>query len=1216
MTGQAGKVARGLRTVGANITQLAQGAKTFDIQVKGTTKSIQLWNDAGTDMLNTYQVLEQISQYWEDMTNAEKSSLAIGLAKKTQMDTFLAVMGNFETAEKAYTTALLAEGSALKENEKYMESIAAQQNNLKREWENLIRSMPFDKIEKGILAVGTAFLKFANNDIVQTITQIAAVSLAFGGLLKAGSMLIPLVESLNLKFAQWMFEMVEVQGASISLGSVITGLTEIMLSNPLFWGTAAAALVMVVIKAIDHFTVSLEEATDALKTINDAVNETQGTIETLRGKIAEIGEQIDSLNEKKLQISDPQQLAELQGQTNELTRQETILRNQLELEKLKLETQRQQQKEAAEKAMNTKTSVSVYNSSDARVEGFEQQGLVNTFYGKSSEAAEILIDAMKRTQESINECRESMKGLSETSSEYKEQAEKVGELNEQYSEMSEQLAPILDNVEEIIEAGGKEADAYQSIIDKVVELNEVREESTGVGTEGIDDETDALEDNANAWDEAAEAAENAANAWDNNIASMQDISSAYDVLCEAAAMYNEQGYFTADMLAQLNSLSPEYLAALSLEGDQYGINEELLASLFEQEQNDALAKLDIAEAAAAAELAESYLNGEVQQSSTALVNAQSAIAGTEGKFYDLASAAATAAAAIQQVNAVLGDDEKASFNTDLDNLHKTFDNLRSGIKNSKIKGAGGGGGIGGGGGKKGGGGGGSGRKGGGGGGGRKSGGGGGGRRSGGGGSGGAKSAAKEHKDAWIEAFEEEEKALKHLLETEQITQYEYYEKLKDLNEKYFGEISGNHEKYIKEYNEKEEEIYKGLKKVYEKVKNYLKKAVEDGYERAINAIQKEEKAVLDSIKREIDDLKKEKDETLKSIQSEIDMLKKEKDEVEKYWNDQIEAIKRENEELEEQNQLLEYQQALEQAKAQKVMIYQDGKFQLGENESAIAQAEEALNKYQDQLAYEKQIREMEDLRDTQLETLEQRIEALEEYYDYMEEYYDRRIEAMEEYYEQVEEQYEKQIEALQNELDAFKEAYQKEEDLENARLAAQVLGMNERKDLYSEELENLKNYINEVNRMLASLGEAGATVDFSYSPKTGYHTPIGQVSSVSVSARASGDSSFKGDEIALVGESPNAELVLGSRLNNSVNSGQLLHLSRGSGIVNAESTATLAGLLNGLGNNQLSNNTRTTQQNFNFGSISLPNVTDANSFVNALSREFNTYAIQYGNIRK
>ena len=106
------------------------------------------------------------------------------------------------------------------------------------------------------------------------------------------------------------------------------------------------------------------------------------------------------------------------------------------------------------------------------------------------------------------------------------------------------------------------------------------------------------------------------------------------------------------------------------------------------------------------------------------------------------------------------------------------------------------------------------------------------------------------------------------------------------------------------------------------------------------------------------------------------------------------------------------------------------------------------------------------------------------------------------------------------------------------------------------------------------------------------------------------------DEVALVGESPNAELLLGSNIN-TIGGGKLKHLQKGTGIVNAESTSTLAGLLNGLAEPQTNvANNRSTLQNFNFGNISLPNVTNADSFVNTLSKQFNNYSIQYGNIRK
>ena len=46
LTGNASKVARGIKTIGANITQMAAGAKTLEFQVKGVTQSVDLWNEA------------------------------------------------------------------------------------------------------------------------------------------------------------------------------------------------------------------------------------------------------------------------------------------------------------------------------------------------------------------------------------------------------------------------------------------------------------------------------------------------------------------------------------------------------------------------------------------------------------------------------------------------------------------------------------------------------------------------------------------------------------------------------------------------------------------------------------------------------------------------------------------------------------------------------------------------------------------------------------------------------------------------------------------------------------------------------------------------------------------------------------------------------------------------------------------------------------------
>lgn len=102
-------------------------------------------------------------------------------------------------------------------------------------------------------------------------------------------------------------------------------------------------------------------------------------------------------------------------------------------------------------------------------------------------------------------------------------------------------------------------------------------------------------------------------------------------------------------------------------------------------------------------------------------------------------------------------------------------------------------------------------------------------------------------------------------------------------------------------------------------------------------------------------------------------------------------------------------------------------------------------------------------------------------------------------------------------------------------------------------------------------------------------------------AYASGTPSVKENEVAIVGDAPNSELVIGSKLN-----GTPINLQKGSGVVNAKSTKTIAGLLNNL-SNLSSNNISSNLTNNNQQSVIIENVTidgakihDVNSFVNEL----------------
>lgn len=80
MVGQASRVARGLSSVGANIVNMANEAGELKYEINGITNSISLFDGATGEMKNTFQVLSEVAQGWDNMSKAEQSALALSLA--------------------------------------------------------------------------------------------------------------------------------------------------------------------------------------------------------------------------------------------------------------------------------------------------------------------------------------------------------------------------------------------------------------------------------------------------------------------------------------------------------------------------------------------------------------------------------------------------------------------------------------------------------------------------------------------------------------------------------------------------------------------------------------------------------------------------------------------------------------------------------------------------------------------------------------------------------------------------------------------------------------------------------------------------------------------------------------------------------------------------------------------------------------------------------
>lgn len=93
---------------------------------------------------NTTEILREMSQVWDDMTDVNRAAALELLGGKRQANVLSAVIKNFDLVEDAMQTSADSAGSAMAENEKYLDSIQGKidqfTNAVQTMWMNFIRA--------------------------------------------------------------------------------------------------------------------------------------------------------------------------------------------------------------------------------------------------------------------------------------------------------------------------------------------------------------------------------------------------------------------------------------------------------------------------------------------------------------------------------------------------------------------------------------------------------------------------------------------------------------------------------------------------------------------------------------------------------------------------------------------------------------------------------------------------------------------------------------------------------------------------------------------------------------------------------------------------------------------------------------------------------------------------------------------------------------------
>lgn len=152
------------------------------LALTGHKVDIQLDEDT---FKSTYQILQELSKVWGELTDVSQANILEMVGGKRNSNVVAALLDNFSVAEKALKTSAYSAGSALAENEKYLDSINGKIAQFKATFETFSQNLIGSDLVKLIVDIGTGILKVLDglqrlNLLLPSIITIATIIKGIG----------------------------------------------------------------------------------------------------------------------------------------------------------------------------------------------------------------------------------------------------------------------------------------------------------------------------------------------------------------------------------------------------------------------------------------------------------------------------------------------------------------------------------------------------------------------------------------------------------------------------------------------------------------------------------------------------------------------------------------------------------------------------------------------------------------------------------------------------------------------------------------------------------------------------------------------------------------------------------------------------------------------------------------------------------------------------
>lgn len=171
-----------LEEAGLETEYMAESTASLRKQIKALTNIDGL---GGFDIMlddetfkSTYDIILGISKVWKDMSDIDQAALLELLAGKRQGNALASAINNMDDAVKVLQTSVDAEGSALAEHEKWMDSIQAKQQQFQAQYQVLANTILNSELVKFAYDAGTGLLGW----LTQLVDTLGALPTLIGAI--------------------------------------------------------------------------------------------------------------------------------------------------------------------------------------------------------------------------------------------------------------------------------------------------------------------------------------------------------------------------------------------------------------------------------------------------------------------------------------------------------------------------------------------------------------------------------------------------------------------------------------------------------------------------------------------------------------------------------------------------------------------------------------------------------------------------------------------------------------------------------------------------------------------------------------------------------------------------------------------------------------------------------------------------------------------------